>query len=457
MLDTVESNYKLKILKLSTIAIFTVVLVEAILGVVVGSLAILSDGLHALLDTLSALGLFILTRASLKPADEEHMYGHEKLEPLGGLIAGLVLISLALFLMHEAIPRIIQNQSYINPELESAGFMAIGYTLCIDFLRIGIFRKALGSESSTVKAGFYHAIADLGSTVIALLGFGLAAYGLNSGDSIASTILSTLLVYLSIRLVWTSGMELSDSISRDVAEKIRKEITSTKGVHRCENLKVRKAGDKTFVEATVQVPEYMKLEDAHDLTSRIETKLKQAIGKTEVTIHTEPVKAEMPTEELVGKIAGEIEGVKEAHRIAAVYTSGKLYITLHARVDPKLSVQEAHNLAGKIENKIKARISEVENVTVHIEPFSGKVKKGPEIDENEIRRIVRMTLQDFPQAWRCTRVVTYFADKTHYVNIDCSFSSQIPIEDAHKIASLIERNIKRQFRETIVTVHIEPD
>ncbi|NWG10531.1 cation diffusion facilitator family transporter [Candidatus Bathyarchaeota archaeon] len=446
----------MKVLKLSTIAITSVFLVEAFLGLVVGSLAILSDGMHALFDTLAAFGLFIATRASLKPPDEEHMYGHEKLESLGGLVGGLTLIGLALILMHESILRIIGNRPYINLELKFAGFVAIGYTLCIDFFRVGTFKKALESKSFTLKAGLYHAVADLGSTIIALLGFGLAAYGFYSGDAIASTVLSLLLIYLSVGLIRSSGMELSDAISKDVAEKVRKEIVSTKGIQKYENLRVRRAGSKTFVEVTLHVPDYVNLEEAHDLASKIEEKIRKSVGNADITIHTEPLKKEMRTEEIVEKIAEEIEGVKEIHNIATVYTDGRLYITLHARVDPKLSVQEAHEIAGKIENKINARISEVGNVTVHVEPFTAKAQKVSKVDENEIKKIVQETLENFPQALRCKKIVTYAADKKHYINIDCSFTSQITVEEAHKIASLIESNIRKQFAKTVVTVHTEP-
>jgi len=451
-----ENDYKLTVLKRSTIAISTVVLMEVILGLAVGSLAILSDGLHATLDAVTTLALLIATRASLKPPDEEHMYGHEKFESIGGLVGGIALVGMALLIMYEAIFKIIQNET-INLELGYVGFIAIGYTFCIDFFRVGTLRKVRKSESSTMKAGFYHAIADLSSTVIAFLGFGLATVGFNYGDASASMVLSIILSHLSVKLAWSSGMELSDSISRDVAEKVRREILGIKGVCKCENLRVRRAGAKTYVEAAVKVPEDMSLEDAHALASKIEASIKDSLGNAETTIHVEPLKTKMRTETLVEKLAAEVEGVKETHRIKAVYTSGKLYITLHARVDPKLSVQEAHEIAEKIESKINGRISEVENVTVHVEPFNAKVQKGSEVDEKEIRKIIWKTLEGFPQALRCKRILTYAADKKSYINIDCTFTSQISIKDAHKIASQIERNIKKQFAETIVTVHTEPD
>jgi cation diffusion facilitator family transporter len=369
----------------------------------------------------------------------------------------MVLTGIALLIIYEAVQKVIGNQNYINFGFEWAGFLAIGYTFCIDFFRVGIFSRAIQQESSTVKVGFYHAIADLASTIIALLGFGLATQGIYYGDAAASIILGAMLIYLSAKSLWSSGMELSDAISKDIVEKVRRKILSVNGVCGCEDLRVRKAGVKTFIEATVKVPEQMSLEEAHALASEIEESIKATLGEAETTIHVEPLKESIKTESLVEKLASEVEGVKETHRIKAIHTDGKLYITLHARVDPKLSVQEAHEIAEKIENKIDGKISEVENVTVHIEPFNVKTRKSSEVNEKEIKRMIKETVEEFPQALRCKRIVTYTAEGKHYISVDCSFAKQISIEEAHKIASRIEKNVKRRFAETVVTVHTEPD
>ena len=450
-----ENEYKLRTLKRSTIAIATVVLVEVILGLVVNSLAIVSDGLHALLDALTTFALFIATQASLKPPDEEHMYGHEKFESIGGLIGGIALIGVALLIMYEAILKILEGKS-IKPGLELVGFAAISYTFCIDFFRVGSFLKARKSESSTMKAGFFHAVADLSSTVIALLGFGLATLGFPYGDSSASMILSVLLTYLSVKLVWSSGMELTDTISKDLADKVRHEIVGTEGVCKIEALKIRKAGEKAFVRATVHVPDYLNLEEAHELASRIESNIRRVLGNCDVAIHTEPCKPEMPTEKLVEKLAIEVQGVKEVHEISTAHTGGKLYITLHANVDPKISVETAHDIAKKIEGKIEERIAEVEDVTVHMEPFSPKTRKGSMVNEEEIRSIIHDIAENYRQAFRVKAIVTYVARKKLYINIDCSFTKQISLEDAHEIASQVEEQLREHFAETIVTVHMEP-
>jgi len=450
-----KSGYKLKTLKISAIAITSVFLVEITLGLTVGSLAILSDGAHALLDALTMFVLLIATTASLKPSDEEHMYGHEKIESIGGLIGGIILSGTAIFLAIESVLRLFEDKSYLVSGWEFAGFIAIAYTFCIDLLRVGILHRAK-HESVTVKAGFYHALADLGSTLIAFFGFGLATIGFYDGDALASMVLSAIITYLSAKLIWSSGIELSDAISKDVAEKVRKEILGTKGVYKCKNLRVRKAGAKTFVEAAIQVPDFMGLEETHALTSKIEANIKNSLGNADIIIHVEPSETEMRTEKIVEKLATEVEGVKEAHEIDAVYTSGKLYITLHAQVDPKLSIQEAHEIAEQIENKIIERIRDVESVTAHIEPFDTKLQKGSAIDEVEIRKIVLKVTERRRRAFRIKRIVTYVADEKRYINIDCCFSGKTAIKDAHELASYIEESVKKRFAETVVTVHMEP-
>jgi len=455
MNNSQKGSYKLKILKISTIAITSVFLVEAFIGLLVESLAILSDGTHALLDALTMLVLLITTSASLKPPDEEHMYGHEKFESIGGMIGGIVLIGVGVLIMYESVLRLIQN-AQINMEFGFFGFIAISYTFCVDFLRVGIFRKAIASESSTMKAGFYHAVADLGSTIIALLGFGLATVGFNKGDALASMVLSILLIYLSVKLVWSSGMELSDAVSKEDLKKIKGEIAKTEMGCEYENLKVRKSGEKFFVEATLKVPDYVSLEEAHEITARIERNIKSAIGNVETTFHIEPAEIQEISTKNIEKLVKEVNGVKEAHEINTVYVKGKLYITLHARVDPKMSLHEAHDIAERIERKINEKIKNIENLTVHIEPFDIEALKGAVVREDEIRRIVEETVKNYPQKLRIKRIVTYVADKKRYINIDCCFTGQTSITEAHRIASKIEGNIRKRFVETIVTVHVEP-
>ena len=450
-----ESAYKLKTLRRSAVAIASVVLVEATLGLAVNSLAIISDGLHALLDALTMVILFFATRESLKPPDEEHMYGHEKFESVGGLVGGLALIIVALIILYEAVLKILHGQN-INAGLEYVGFIAIGYTFCIDFFRVRTLIRSRRSESTTLKAGFYHALADLSSTIIAFLGFGLATLGFYYGDSIASIALGTLLTYLSVKLVWSSAMELTDTISKDVAEQVRKAIIETKGVSKLDALKIRKAGEKTYVRACIEVPDYLNLEEAHDLASIVEANIKNVLGNAETTIHIEPCKSEMSTERLVETLAAEVNDVRRIHEISTAQANGRLYITLHAEVDAKITVERAHEIAERIEDKIKARMKEVEDIAVHMEPFSPQKRRGTMVNEEEIRNILYKMAGIYRGAFRIKRIVTYVSGKKRHINIDCTCTKQLSLEDAHEITSQIEEHLREHFAETAVVVHMEP-
>jgi cation diffusion facilitator family transporter len=452
MPDAPQGNRKLRALKLSAVAIFSVVIIEVTVGLVVNSLAVLSDGLHALLDALSSLMLFFAARASLKPPDEEHTYGHEKFEAIGGLIGGMILVGVALLVFYEATVRLIGNVR-VNEGLEYAGFVAIGYTLCIDFFRITVFRKAGSTHSTSVKAGFYDAISDLSSTIVALLGFGLATLGFYNGDSFASIFLGSMLIYLSVRLARASITELSDATSKSVTQKITSIVLSEGGALKGGSLRARQAGSKTFVEATIQVPESVSLDNAHDLASRIESKLTEAFGDVEATIHIEPCEGEKGMEEIIEELA-KVKGVQEVHEVSTVYASGKLYITLHATVDPTLSVEEAHGIAENIEKQVYAGIRQLEHVTVHVEP-SGEIR-AVELVEDELKRIISKVTDGVSQNLQLDKVLTYVAGGKRYICLDCCFTKQITIAEAHELASRIEDEVKERFADATVTVHIEP-
>jgi len=445
---------KVVALRLSLIAILSVVFVEGILGFVTNSLAILSDAAHALFDSATSLILLVTTQLSMKPPDAEHLYGHGKIEPIGGLVGGIALIGLAIFLVFEAVMRLISGVSQVRHDI--IGFLAIGFTLGVDFFRMGILWGKFQSESTTMKAGFYHAVSDFASTVIALAGFGLVFFNIDYGDPVASIVLGSLLAYLSIGLIRSSSSELSDAISKNVVADVRKEILSTKGVSVCKDLKARRVGTKTYVETTICVPSSMGLAEAHDVASQIEARIIWLYGDSSVTVHIEPVGAEKPIEKEIENLATVVEGVKGVHNLSSVYSKGRLYIILHALVEPQLSIEEAHGIAEKIEENLRRQIEDVENVTVHIEPYAPKVRREFIIEDAEVRRIIRQIVEAHPNIRRVNRVVTYVSEKRRFINIDCSFDKSVSVDAMHDTVSHVEREIKKKLREAVVTIHAEP-
>jgi divalent metal cation (Fe/Co/Zn/Cd) transporter len=226
------------------------------------------------------------------------------------------------------------------------------------------------------------------------------------------------------------------------------------GVVKVENLKVRKVGSKVFIDAAVQVPSAMSLDQAHALSSKIETCLKEAFTKVDATIHIEPSDRDKNVQKTVQKLAA-LEGVTEVHEITTNYVEGKRFITLHAHVNPDLSVEEAHKIAENIERRICFAIKPLENVTVHIEP-AGVVIPTELFDETKLQKVVRDVAESVDASLQINRVVTYASEGKRYINIDCCITKQVQIKEAHQLASLVEKQTKDHFSNAVVTVHIEP-
>jgi len=125
-------------------------------------------------------------------------------------------------------------------------------------------------------------------------------------------------------------------------------------------------------------------------------------------------------------------------------------------VDPELSVRDAHKIAEKIERRMKAEISPLENVTVHIEP-AGIAVPAAQVNETQLRKVIYEVAKNIEGNLQIKRIVTYAADGKRYINIDCCFTKQIQIKEAHSIASQVEKETKERFANAIVTVHIEPE
>jgi len=452
-----KSITKVRALQLSFIAIASVVVVEGIIGLVTNSLAILSDAAHALFDSVTTLILLVTTKIALKPPDEEHLYGHGKIESIGGMIGGIALIGLVAFLFYEAINRFLlveQVGQLVSHDI--IGFGAVGYTMAVDFFRIGTL-WGRGKDSSTVKASLYHALSDFASTVIALVGFGLTFIGGDDRiDAAASIVLGSLLVYLTIGLIRSSGAELSDQISKNVVETVRKAILDTKDVSMCKELKARKVGTKTYVETTICVPSSMELAQAHNVASQIEANVNRLYGDSSVTVHIEPEGGGMPMEKQIETLAMKVSGVKEVHNMSSVFSKGKLFITLHVMVDPAMPLEKAHGIAEEIEENLKGKMGYVENVTVHIEPYEAGTPQEISVKDTQVERMIRQIVAKHPSIKSVKRVVTYMSEKRRHINIDCAFDKGVSVEAMHDTVSHVEEEIKNRFKEADVTIHAEP-
>lgn len=449
------TEYKTRALSASMIAISSVIVVEGSAGLLIGSLALITDAAHAGFDAISTLILLLATRWSLRPPDEDHTYGHGKIEAVGGQLGGIALLLLSGILFYESLMRLLAPPKILIPGI--LGFGAALYTISIDFFRIGVLGRAMRrGRSITIRADFLHAVSDLSSTLLALAGLVLASYGIYRGDAVASMILSLMLAYLSSRLVYGASRELTDAIPSNIVQAIRRTVLDTEGVCDCKQLQVRRVGSRTFVDAVITVPLNIGLENAHAIASRLEEAVSRRLGETTVVVHIEPEEQLLSTEELIKIVASETEGVSGIHNLNVARTQRGLYVTLHIQVDAEMPLSAAHSIAEELEEKLKERVVDLRHVTVHIESLTPEISSGEVVVDDKFSRTITRIADEFPQVKRTSRITTYTSDGRLYINVSCSLDGKTPVDTVHDVVTKLEQKMRDRFKGAVVTVHPEP-
>ena len=444
---------KTRVLQISLVAIASAFLVEMIFGLVSNSLALITDSIHALLDVFVTIILLLAVRMAVKPPDAEHTYGHGKIESLGGLLGGIAILLIACLFIYESLTR-IQNPSQELPGL----YAIIGgiYTIGIDIFRVILLKRAIKKIGGlTLKADFYHAFMDLGSTLVAITGIVFVNYGIIVGDLIAALILGVLLVALSIKLVYRTALDLTDVISPVMVNRVREIVKDTRDVIDVEQILMRRSGDIIFADITITLSADTTFDRAHDTASRVEENIKRVIPNLAVTIHFEPSWKGIPPDAKILEIAKRVEGVRSVHNISTHKTRGKMFSDLHVMVDRDIDLKSAHKISEIIEQEIHTQIPEIEHTTIHLEPYVA-IPNTLNFEDSEARTKIESILSSYSQVKNIGRIVSLRFENVQKIDIDCSFNGNISIEEIHDLTSEIEQQIRTQISNAVITIHPEP-
>ena len=443
-----------KVLQISLLAIFSAFLVELIFGLISNSLALITDSIHALLDSVVTLVLLLAARLAIKPADAEHTYGHGKIESLGGLIGGIAIFLIACFFIYESINRLQSPPPSILPGL----FAIIGglYTIGIDFFRIIILRRSIKNiGGATLKADYYHAFMDLGSTIVAIVGIVLVSYGLYFGDFVAALILGVLLAVLSVKLVYKTALDLTDVISPGLVKNVREISILTEGVIDAGPVLMRRSGDIIFADVTISLRGDTSFEKAHEISDNVEKNIKKKIPNASTTIHFEPNWKDVPLDAKILEIAKWVGGVKGVHNVITHKTKGKIYSNLHVMVDRGIDLETAHKISEIIEQKIQEHIPNITHATIHLEPFV-TVPENFNVEDIETEEKIKTILEKYPDIKKIGRILSLKFENILKIDIDCSFDKYLSIEKVHDLTSEIEHNIRAEIKNSVITIHPEP-
>ncbi|MDQ3853827.1 MAG: cation-efflux pump, partial [Thermoproteota archaeon] len=444
-------------LRMSLVAIVSVFVFEFTAGLFTNSLGLITDGTHALLDAVVTAILIIAIRLALKPKDVDHTYGHGKIETIGGFIGGIALFVVAVFFIYEAVIRLASSAATADSASIAVvvtpgtiGFAAVAYTLAVDGFRISVLGRAMKKTTSakiigsttttTLKADFYHAFADLASTTVAFVGLWLVTVGFGQGDSIAAIILGSFLSYLSVRFAYQNAIELTDVISPRLVGRVQQAANETEGVLRSDDIKMRRVGNEIFVETTIALPAEISFESAHDISAKVENNIAKSLSDSglnvkpkNITVHFEPMPGvDIPAELVIENAASQVSGVRGVHNviISKIANSRSMDISLHIQVNRSASLAEAHSIANTVEDSIKKQLGSVENITVHLEPVMPDVVGMEPIADSTMHDFMRNAILGSASGVKKVDRIAIYRTAENFLKIDvnCSFSSEMTIE-----------------------------
>ena len=450
-LKSSESASKKGILAGASLAI-----IEVTGGLLSGSLGLLSSSFNTLMDFLAAIIMFFAVRESSKPPDEVHMYGHEKVESVAAISEILLLVLACSWIVYNAFLRIMANEQRI--EFFWVAFFTNFASIAIDlFAYVKLKASTKEQKSEAVEAGALHFLNDLLIAIIVIVGLIFYNFGVWIADSLAALCIVAYILFSGIKILRESYATLMDAAPLGMSKKVKDQILSVEGVKDCHYLRIRKAGQKHFVDAHVTLAGGMTLYQAHSVTSTIEERISKILPQSDIMIHTEPHTGKDPVT-TIRAVASNIPEIKDMHGITVKTIGGKLVISYHIELEPKITIASAHEIANSLEQRLKEELKNVSTIISHLEPApetsgTGYSQESASLLEKQVAQIS----QSMPEVRSLHELEILVRDGKYNVTLHCAVDSSVTLAKAHEIATKIEEKIRVvDSRVNQVSVHCEP-
>jgi cation diffusion facilitator family transporter len=259
-------------------------------GAITGSIAIITEAVHSLIDLLASVIALASVRKADEPADVEHPYGHEKLENLAAAIEGMLILVGAAVIVYEATHRLVVGA---HVDTVGLGIAVMAVSAVANFV-ISAFlgRQAKRFDSPALEGDAAHLRTDAYTSIGVMVGLLLVdVTGENAFDSIAALVVAVAIVVSGLRITTRSSRILVDeALPADEMDRIEAAIAASRtpemaGYHR---LRARQAGSRRYVDLHVQYRSGTSLERAHDLAHDMRAAIEAELPAADVLIHVEP-------------------------------------------------------------------------------------------------------------------------------------------------------------------------
>ncbi|MDS0526580.1 cation diffusion facilitator family transporter [Clostridium sp. SHJSY1] len=282
-------NNKTKVARLSVMSNTILIAMKLAVGTITGSVSIISEAIHSTMDLIAAIIAFFSVRISDMPADENHPYGHGKVENISGVIEALLIFVASIWIIYESVKKIISPSEEVGSF--ALGFIVMFISAAVNFIvSRKLYKVAKQEDSVALEADALHLKTD----VYTALGVGVGLLliwvtKLDFLDPVVAILVALFILKEAFDLLKSAFNPLLDyKLSDQEIKRIESSIAKYSSIY-CDfhNLRTRKSGNIKYIDLHLVFPENMSVKSAHDICDKIEYDLESSLKKTEVMIHLE--------------------------------------------------------------------------------------------------------------------------------------------------------------------------
>jgi cation diffusion facilitator family transporter len=441
---------------LSIVAAGLLVVLKLGVGLLTGSLALVSAGVESSGDVVAATLTFFAVRLGGRPADRGHPYGHRRAENLGALGEAAILLAGGVIVSIGAIGHLLGQGKAL--EVHWYLFLVIAVALIVDLIRtIVSLRTARRFHSAALRSNAFHFAGDMAGSMAVLVGLLLVRAGFAQGDAIAALVIAAIIFAAAGRLIAENANVLMDRTPAEAREAAERAITSLEPDVELTRLRLRESAGRYFADVIVAVAPGQAVVEGHQAASLVEAAVERALPGSDVVVHVEPRRSGLDLRDLVLAIVLAEPLVRETHDITIFEQGGTVSVSLHMKFPADLDLRAAHVVAERVEQAIRAREG-VADVQTHLEPLERPLVARPADDRanqqaiHQIQRIVRERTGIEPRSVRLLSTET-----GRVVFLTVGVGSDASLVEAHQLASELEEQLRRQIPDIVdVVVHTEP-
>jgi cation diffusion facilitator family transporter len=472
--NTIPSSAKQVAALTSVGAALVLVSLKILLAISTGSLGVLSAALDSGLDVVAAVITYFSVRVSDRPADASHTYGHGKVENFAAFTQTGLLLLTALYVIWEAVQRLFVREVHVQPSLLAIGILLAAMGIDVVLSRM-LARVAREYSSEALEADALNFSNNVWSTLVVILGIGAVWVGDRTGtpwlryaDPLAALAVAAVVIWVAVQLGRRTIDALLDAAPRGLPQRVARAVEEMEGVLATERVRVRRAGNRHFVDVTISVPRTASFEQAHALSDAVEHRVAEIVP-ADVMVHVEP--RAHPREHLFDAIRAAAQRLGlSIHELSAYQLGTRLFIEMHLEVDEQLSLREAHRRASDLEDEIR-RVASLGSdtgpqqavINIHIEPLGAHIAAGDQavVEMRELARDVENFVNGLPQEFHelvdCHEVRVRQVERKILVSCHCTMKGELPITVIHDVTAALEDRVRERFPQIArVAIHPEP-